>query len=474
MITERQAFLWLGHMADLSPKTRAILINTYGSALEIFNLKETELSFLLDEKIIKGSTYEEILLTANDDWVLRYEERVLKSCNAYITPADPVYPKRLKEIYDMPVTLFYKGNVNLLNEMYLLGVVGSRNPSFYGKEMTKLLSGGIAKNGIVVVSGLAYGIDSDAHRAAIENKGKTIGVLGCGINICYPQRNFGLYQEMSESQLIITEFPPDTKPLGFNFPLRNRIISGLSRGILVIEAREKSGTLITADAALDQGRDIFAVPGRATDELSRGTNKLLRSGAILVTNVDEILEDIMGEDYKIKTKKTTNYGIKTDDNNDKNLKKSDISDEKNAVDQYEKQKKINKETNVEKQEKIDKEINIEKQKKINKETNIENQEKINKETNIEKQKKNNNESKLAVNKSNHSKDYPTSSRPELSDLEKRVISFIDMDPVFMDEILIRSGLSVADGIIVLMKLEKKGYISQPLQGYYVKKLSLNI
>lgn len=404
MITERQAYLWLNHIKDMAPKTRGILIHRFNSPMEIFSLGEEMLFNLCSEGVIKQSSLEMMLLHKEEDWVLKYEEDIIKKVEDYITPADDIYPERLRQIYDAPAALFYRGDLNILKEKNVIGVVGSRNPTFYGKEMTRFLVSKVARD-IVIVSGLAYGIDAAAHSAAIDSGGKTIGVLGCGINICYPRDNYYLYDEMCKEQLVITEFPPDTKPLGLNFPLRNRIISGLSKGILVIEAREKSGTLITADAALDQGRDIYAVPGRATDELSKGTNRLIRNGALLVTSPEELLEDVLGDEYlEYKTKKEK---LKKEVIKYKNINNSKSEDDKKGSDTAR-------------------------------------------------------ENKIEIDGSGNNKN--------LNPLEESILSVLSIDPQYIDDIIIKTKVSVSDAISVLLSLKNKGLVEEVLQGYYAKKI----
>ena len=203
---------------------------------------------------------------------------------------DDGYPDILKQIYSPPLLLFFKGNK--IKEMeFGIAVVGSRKCTAYGREAAGYISRNLSEIGITVVSGLAVGIDSYAHRAALEGKGGTIGVLGCGIDIVYPPENKLLYEEIALNGSIITEFFSKTPPLKSNFPVRNRIISGLCRGVIVIEAGEKSGAVITCDMALKQDREVFAVPGNIFSPASRGCHKLIKNGAKLVERIDDILEE---------------------------------------------------------------------------------------------------------------------------------------------------------------------------------------
>lgn len=210
----------------------------------------------------------------------------------YVTVFDEAYPERLKNIYDPPLILYFKGNP-FPESKKTIAVVGSRNCSPYGREVAGYLASSIAREDIVVVSGLARGVDSYAHMGAVSAGGITYAVLGSGIDICYPAENINLYMDIQLSGGIISEYGPGIKPLSYHFPMRNRIISGLSDGILVVEAGEKSGSLITVDMGLDQGKNIYAVPGRITDKLSTGCNNLIKMGAKLVSSPADILEDFI-------------------------------------------------------------------------------------------------------------------------------------------------------------------------------------
>ena len=196
----------------------------------------------------------------------------------------------MRNIYAAPFALYVKGKLPP-KDMKILAVVGARECSAYGMEVAKYVAGMVAKQGIAIISGLARGIDTYAHMGALGVDGITYGVLGCGIDICYPRENIKLYMDMQNKGCIISEYAPGISPYACNFPMRNRIISGLSDGILVIEAREKSGSLITVDMGLEQGKDIYAIPGRITDKLSGGCNNLIKMGAKLIASPQDILEE---------------------------------------------------------------------------------------------------------------------------------------------------------------------------------------
>lgn len=205
-------------------------------------------------------------------------------------PEDEDYPARLKEIHDYPPVLYVKGELPAEDE-FCLAVVGTRRPSSYGCRVTEEIVSALVQNKATIVSGLARGIDSIAHRSALENGGRTIAVFACGLDIVYPAENSHLACSIAEKGALVSEYPPGVRPRAGNFPLRNRIMSGMSRGVLVIEAREKSGALITAFQALEQDREVFAVPGSIFSPGSKGTNRLIQEGAKLVDKCSDIMEE---------------------------------------------------------------------------------------------------------------------------------------------------------------------------------------
>ena len=215
------------------------------------------------------------------------------------------FPDQLRKIKEPPLILYVKGKIKD-SDIFSIGIVGARKCTEYGKAIARSFSNELATLGITIVSGLAYGIDASAHKGALEAKGRTIAFLGSGIDVIYPESNKFLYEKITENGSIISEFPMGTQPAPYNFPFRNRLISGFSLGIIVVEAEEKSGSLITAGFALEQGKDVFAVPGNITSTLSKGTNKLIKDGAIPLTDVSDILEnikefkDLKKEEHKVK------------------------------------------------------------------------------------------------------------------------------------------------------------------------------
>ncbi|MGO9244488.1 MAG: DNA-processing protein DprA, partial [Verrucomicrobiia bacterium] len=227
--------------------------------------------------------------------------RIEKAAVQIVTRDDPEYPKNLREVYDPPIILYVRGTLSERDAL-AIAVVGSRRTTLYGQDMARKLAYQLGRVGVTVVSGLARGIDTAAHTGALQAKGRTVAVIGCGIDIVYPAENEKLANEIIEKGgAVVTEFPFGVKPDKQNFPMRNRIISGWSLGTVVVEANLKSGALITANQAAEQGRQVFAVPGRADSILSRGTNKLIKDGAKLT----EDAEDILGEFEYLLPKRAT-------------------------------------------------------------------------------------------------------------------------------------------------------------------------
>jgi len=210
----------------------------------------------------------------------------------FITINDDIYPECLKEISDPPEKLYYKGNLELLKSERMIAVVGTRNPSSYGKLCCEYMIKKMSKADITIVSGFAKGIDSVAHKTSLITGTKTIAVIASGLDIVYPASNLSLYKEIEEKGLILTEYEPGTKPFKGNFPQRNRIIAGLSKGVIVVESKDRGGSLITADLALEYNRDVYAVPGDIFSEYSKGCNNLIRDAkAKSLSNIKELLED---------------------------------------------------------------------------------------------------------------------------------------------------------------------------------------
>ena len=242
------------------------------------------------EAIHQELSLDEIDWLRNTDFAsleLQYQKEAIH----FLMYEDALYPKRLKEIYLPPVVLFYKGRLELFNRLSI-GIVGARNHTPYSKEALEYILPDILERKVSIISGLARGVDSLAHQLTLDLNGETIAVIGNGINICYPKENQSLYDAIGKKGLILSEYPLDSSPLKFHFPYRNRIIAGLSHGLCVIEARLHSGSLITANVALSENRQLFALPGNITSEYSKGTNELITAGAFPIRNANDILDSL--------------------------------------------------------------------------------------------------------------------------------------------------------------------------------------
>ncbi len=269
----------------IGPNRFMNLYDTFGSAKEIWHATLPELIDILGQK-----TGELFFNHKEKTNLIAVESSVLQKDVRYATFFDPEYPDCLRAISDPPICLYFRGDVKLLSEERLFGIVGTRIPSQYGRSVCKTVSSGLVQAGWTIVSGMALGIDSIAHLSTLEADKQTIAVLGCGVDIIYPPANRPLYQQIiEEGGLIISEFAPGTIVSRGTFISRNRIISALSKGVLVIEGTAKSGSLATARYAAVQGRDVFAIPGPITSTLSEAPNILLKEGAVPVTGVEDIL-----------------------------------------------------------------------------------------------------------------------------------------------------------------------------------------
>lgn len=263
------------------------LIKKFGSAEAVLGAGLSEL------KNVEGVREEAARMIAGKRFISDPEKEIKKAgeYNArIITYNDPGYPPLLKKIHSPPMVLYVRG-ADIPKSRTFIAVVGSRNPTHYGLSAAERIGIGLAQRGVGVVSGMAKGIDSAAHKGCMEGKGFTIAVIGTGIDRVYPSSNKKLSDQISERGAVISEFPINSPPEPRNFPIRNRVISGLSRGVVVVEATKKSGSLITASMALEQGRDVFAVPGSIDSFKSTGTHLLIKQGAKLVENADDILEE---------------------------------------------------------------------------------------------------------------------------------------------------------------------------------------
>lgn len=272
----------LSHVEGIGETRLRNLITHFGSPDKVFDESLENLGRFIDIK-----TAEAIKTAQNSN--IEKELSLINSLNVKVLKFnEDLYPESLKEIEVPPPILYVRGEIKEQDKR-AIAIIGTRRPTFYGKFVAEDFAQGLAQKGITIVSGMARGIDTSAHKGALKAKGRTIAVLGCGIDRIYPPENKELMQRIISNGACISEFPMGTGPLAENFPKRNRIISGLCLGVIIVEAGMRSGTFITVNAALDQGKEVFAVPGNITSEQSKGTNKLIMDGAKPVTSVDDVL-----------------------------------------------------------------------------------------------------------------------------------------------------------------------------------------
>lgn len=288
ILTERQAFMIMNDLPNIGPITLNRLLEEFGGdPRDILNADKRRLQSV---RGVGPETSAALLNWRTHFDLAREEERLAKASATFITTRDEAYPKLLKEIHDPPIGLYRKGDY--LFEQPCIAVVGSRRTTLYGQSVAKKLGVDLARLGFCVVSGLARGIDTAAHEGALSVGGKTAAVLGCGIDIVYPPENLDLYRRIAETGAVLSEFPFGRKADKQSFPMRNRVVSGISEAVVIVESDVQGGAMITARFAGEQGRLIFAVPGRIDQATSNGCHQLIRDGATLLTSVDDILNEL--------------------------------------------------------------------------------------------------------------------------------------------------------------------------------------
>ena len=292
LIDQDEELHWLAlRMAPgLGARNAGRLISRFRTPQAVMRASRSE----LEAAGVSGAVAQSIASGCSFDDALEQQRRMALSGAAAVALSDPRYPAALKEIYDPPILLFARGRLELLNAL-LFGVVGTRRPTPYGLAAAEKLAGDLAHAGLGIVSGMARGIDTAAHKAALAAEGATVAVLGCGVDIVYPSENRKLAAEIGARGLLLSEFPMGSTAFPQNFPIRNRIISGMSAGILVVEGAQYSGSAITAKLALDQGRELFAVPGNITSKNSWGPNLLIKQGAKLVQDWNDVVTELPPE-----------------------------------------------------------------------------------------------------------------------------------------------------------------------------------
>ncbi len=294
-LTAEDQLHWLALLMapGLGPRKAGDLLRHFRSPQAILRASRSELEALgipgsVAQSLASGCSFEEAVLQ---------QQKMAEAGATLITLFDPCYPARLKEIYDPPVVLYARGRLELLDTP-VVAIVGTRRPTPYGLAVASRLAGDLVREGLTIASGMARGIDTAAHRGALAASGNTLAVFGCGIDIVYPSDNRKLAAEIAETGLLLSEFPMATPAHPQNFPIRNRVISGLSAGVVVVEAAQYSGSAITARLAIDQGREVFAVPGSITSQKSWGPNLLIKQGAKLVQDFADVIEELPPDDRR--------------------------------------------------------------------------------------------------------------------------------------------------------------------------------
>jgi len=292
VLSREEELYWLALklVPGLGTRTSGKLLDRFRTPQAIFRASRSELeaagvSGAVAQSLASGCTFED---------AATQQEKMAASGTVLVTIGDPRYPQPLREIFDPPVLLFARGRVELLQSL-MLGVVGTRRPTPYGLAVSERISADLAHAGLTIVSGMARGIDTGAHKGALSAGGDTVAVLGCGVDVVYPSENRKLAADLAVKGLIVSEFPMGATAFPQNFPIRNRIISGMSVGVLVVEGAQYSGSAITAKLAMDQGREVFAIPGNITSKLSWGPNLLIKQGARLVQDWNDVVSDLPAE-----------------------------------------------------------------------------------------------------------------------------------------------------------------------------------
>ena len=288
-LTKEEELYWLALrlLPGLGTRKAGQILQQFRTVQAIFRASRAELEAgglpgSIAQSIASGCTFEDAV----------DQQEKMQACGAVLVPLlDPRYPARLKEIFDPPIALFVRGRTELLGSI-MLGVVGTRRPTAYGVAATERLSADLAQAGLTITSGMARGIDTAAHRSALSVKGDTVAVFGCGVDQVYPAENRKLAEELSTKGLLVSEFPMGAPAYPQNFPIRNRVISGMSVGVMIVEGAQYSGSAITARMALDQQREVFAVPGNITSKVSWGPNLLIKQGAKLVQEWNDVLVEL--------------------------------------------------------------------------------------------------------------------------------------------------------------------------------------
>src|SRR5579884_2174078 len=290
---EQLHWLALKLVPGLGTRRSAQLVEKYRTPQAIFRASTSE----LEATGLSGSVARSITSGCTFDEAVDQHQKMLNCCAVLIPITDPAYPPRLREIFDPPVVLFTRGRVELLQTL-MLGIVGTRRPTAYGVAAAERLGADLAQAGLTIASGMARGIDTAAHKSVLAVGGDTVAVFGCGVDMLYPAENRKLSDQLAGKGLLVSEFPMGEPAYPQNFPVRNRIISGMSAGVLIVEGAQYSGSAITARMAMEQQREVFAVPGSIMSKMSWGPNLLIKQGAKLVQDWNDVVEELSPEDRR--------------------------------------------------------------------------------------------------------------------------------------------------------------------------------
>jgi DNA processing protein len=291
-LSQEEALYWLALklVPGLGTRIAGKLLARFRTPQAVFNASRTE----LEAAGVSGTVAQSIASGCSFEEAVEQQQKAVDAGAHLIPLSDPRYPQLLREIFDPPTLLFARGRVELLRS-HMLAIVGTRRPTAYGVAVAERMGGDLARAGLTIVSGMARGIDTAAHKGALTAGGDTVAVLGCGVDVVYPSENRKLAGELAAAGLLLSEFPMGSTAFPQNFPVRNRIVSGMSTGVLVVEGAQYSGSAITAKLAIDQGREVFAVPGNITSKASWGPNLLIKQGAKLVQDWNDVIVELPAE-----------------------------------------------------------------------------------------------------------------------------------------------------------------------------------
>ena len=298
--SDRAYINWMYHLPGLGRKRMGVILSQGLSASEIYHIPTAQMQAFLTEKCNFTEKAAQTLAAASESrrkeiTPERLMENLYQKKILFLLPGDESFPQKLKDIPDAPFALYMMGDETAAKQVSEMSVaiIGARDCSVYGRYVAEELGRLCARRGIAVVSGMAYGVDGISQWAAAREGASVAAVLGCGVDVCYPPSNRKLYEYLKNNGCIYSEYIPQTEPKPTNFPPRNRIISGMAKALVVVEAKEKSGTLITVDMALEQGKEVYVIPGRINDPMSRGCNRLIRQGASIVYDMNEMLDEML-------------------------------------------------------------------------------------------------------------------------------------------------------------------------------------